>query len=42
MSTVITTTVLPDSTANDTLTFGVTGECKNLSPDEIEKNEEHQ
>ena len=38
MSTVITTTVLPDSTANDTLTFGATGDSVAISGDSLNLN----
>ena len=38
MSTVITTTVLPDSTANDTLTFGATGDSLAISGDSLNLN----
>ena len=38
MSTVITTTVLPDSTSNDTLTFGATGDSLAISGDSLNLN----
>ena len=38
MSTVITTSVLPDSTANDTLTFGATGDSVAISGDSLNLN----
>ena len=38
MSTVITTTVLPDSTSNDTLTFGAAGDSLAISGDSLNLN----
>ena len=38
MSTVIATSVLPDSTANDTLTFGATGDSVAISGDSLNLN----
>jgi len=38
MSTVIATSVLPDSTANDTLTFGATGDSVAISGDSLNMN----
>ncbi len=38
MSTVIATSVLPDSTANETLTFGATGDSVVISGDSLTLN----
>ena len=38
MSTIITTSVLPDTTANDTLTIGATGDSVAISGDSLNLN----